>query len=432
MTAPAVSGRYCSMVVTCMSLTGGLHNPRTPLRRFLDRELSAGPKPLRASFQARHRTDRLLLPPPGVGTEAGTVGTAIDQRLRLAFTTAAPVDEASLIGIDLTAGIDTTRLPDGSPPRGAGLRMRSVGNELAARLTTTIRTLDLDNRGTPIRRTRAEEEDLARMLLATAWYQVLARTPIGFAYTPLARAAAQDPGAFTLGRLLGLPRPDMVADVIAQTHQAAHGPLEALRARTRPGDCVGGPTFPDLDITADADIVVDGLLLDIKSTQHPHHLSMNAAWQLLGYLLLDTVDRYQIDTLGLYLTRSGVLVSWPVEEYLTLLGTRRRELPELRTVLAELLTGCPADTVPSTREEETHTRQLLERLTPTIGPQNCRVCAQPLPDTTAPGPPRAFCSRWCGIRAPTLRKKGWLLTRPTFTIPPPQEEPPEPGTRCRP
>ncbi|WP_302185353.1 hypothetical protein [Streptomyces sp. GMY02] len=26
-----------------MSLTSGLHCPRTPLRRFLDRELSAGP-----------------------------------------------------------------------------------------------------------------------------------------------------------------------------------------------------------------------------------------------------------------------------------------------------------------------------------------------------------------------------------------------------
>ncbi|WP_331726438.1 hypothetical protein [Streptomyces uncialis] len=45
-----------------MSLTSGLISPRTPLRRFLDRELSAGPKPLRESFRAQHRTDRLLRP----------------------------------------------------------------------------------------------------------------------------------------------------------------------------------------------------------------------------------------------------------------------------------------------------------------------------------------------------------------------------------
>ncbi|MGX1471305.1 UNVERIFIED_CONTAM: hypothetical protein RKD50_000113 [Streptomyces canus] len=36
------------------------------------------------------------------------------------------------------------------------------------------------------------------MLIAAAWYQVLARTAIGFAFTPLANAALEDPGAFTL------------------------------------------------------------------------------------------------------------------------------------------------------------------------------------------------------------------------------------------
>ncbi|MEU1274059.1 hypothetical protein [Streptomyces sp. NPDC005799] len=42
------------------------------------------------SYRARHHDDQLLLPGPGVGAEAGTVGTAIDYRLRLAFTTIKP------------------------------------------------------------------------------------------------------------------------------------------------------------------------------------------------------------------------------------------------------------------------------------------------------------------------------------------------------
>ncbi|MEV5898539.1 hypothetical protein [Streptomyces sp. NPDC052127] len=88
-----------------MSLVDGLRSPHTPLRRFLDRELSAGAKPLRDSYRAQHRAAHVLLPPAGVGTEAGTVGTAIDQRLRLAFTAAALVDDASLIGIELSSGI---------------------------------------------------------------------------------------------------------------------------------------------------------------------------------------------------------------------------------------------------------------------------------------------------------------------------------------
>ncbi|WP_316784319.1 hypothetical protein [Streptomyces sasae] len=309
-----------------MSLVDGLRSPHTPLRRFLDRELSAGPKALRDSYRAQHRADHILLPPPGVATEAGTVGTAIDQRLRLAFTAAAPVDDASLKGINLTAGIGG---------RGAGLKMRAVGNELVVRLTEAVRRLDLDNRRLPVDRAQDEEEDLARMLIAAAWYQVRARTTIGFVYTPLAKAAFEDPRAFTFERLLELPHPDMVSDVVAQLHKAANGPLQALRARTTPEDSVSGPTFAGAQITADADIVVDGLLLDFKSARHPlAEMSQRTAWQLAGYLLLDTVDRYRIDTVGLYLTRTGVLASWPVDDFLALLGACRRDITELRGVFA--------------------------------------------------------------------------------------------------
>ncbi|MFD9338162.1 hypothetical protein ACFWBF_27745 [Streptomyces sp. NPDC060028] len=69
-----------------MSLKSGVENPRTPLRRFLDRELSAGAKLLRESFRSQHRPDHVLMPLPGVGAEGGTAGTTvIDARLRLAF-----------------------------------------------------------------------------------------------------------------------------------------------------------------------------------------------------------------------------------------------------------------------------------------------------------------------------------------------------------
>jgi len=392
-----------------MSLTSGLHSPHTPLRRFLDRELSAGPKPLRESFRTQHTADHVLLPPPGVGTEAGTVGTAIDQRLRLAFTAAAPVDLATLIGIDRTS----------SGHSDARLRMHAVGNELTARLTETVHGLDLDNREAPMDRAHDEEEDLARLLLAAAWYQVLARNPFGFLHTPLAISAMEDPGAFTLERLLELPDRDLVADVVAQLYKSVDGPLDALRLSSRPEDCVGGPTFADVDITADADIVVDGLLIDFKSTRHPHAFPKHVAWQLLGYLLLDTPDRYRIDTLGLYLSRSGVLATWPVDDYLDLLGTCRRDLTILRTVLAELLAGCPADVIPYGQEDEDRARRLLERLAPVIAPGHCLVCAQPLTGS-ARGP--HYCSRWCSVRAQTLRKKGQLPTRATAAMPHPRPE----------
>ncbi|MFE7046037.1 hypothetical protein ACFU9X_43645 [Streptomyces atratus] len=398
-----------------MSLVDGLRSPHTPLRRFLDRELSAGPNPLRHNYRAQHRTDRILLPPPGVGTEAGTVGTAIDQRLRLAFTAAAPVDDAALEGIERTGGFGG---------RGEGLRMRAVGNELAVRLTETVRHLDLDNRALPIDRAQDEEEDLARMLIAAAWYQVLARTFIGFAFTPLAKVALEDPGAFTFTRLLELPHRDMVADVVAQLHKAAHGPLGALRARTRPEGCHGGPTFAGARITADADLSVDGLLLDFKSTRHPlKEMSQRTAWQLTGYLLLDAADQYRIDTVGLYLTRSGVLASWPVEDFLALLGACRRDLTELRGVFAELLTGCHGQAdAPyfATQEETERVRQLLERLAPVAGPGCCPVCIQPLPDSSRR--PRKFCTTRCRERAQVLQRRGLLPGGPRPLLPAPRKQ----------
>lgn len=176
--------------------------------------------------------------------------------------------------------------------------MRAVGCELAARLTEAVQRLDLDNRQTPLDRAHEEEEDLARMLLAAAWYQVFTRSRFGFTYTPLFLAAREDPGAFTLTRLLELPAPDMVADVLAQLYEAAEGPLEELRSRTVPRDCIGGPTFAGVELSADADLVVDGLLLDFKSTRRPSCLDKRTVWQLVGYLLLDTPDRYRIDTLS--------------------------------------------------------------------------------------------------------------------------------------
>jgi hypothetical protein len=129
-----------------------------------------------------------------------------------------------------------------------------------------------------------------------------------------------------------------------------------------------GPTFAGAGITGDADLVVDGLLLDFKSTRHAlKEMSQRTAWQLTSYLLLDVTHTYWIDTVGLYLTRSGVLASWPVEDFLALLGACRRDLTELRGVFADLLTGCNGQAdIPyfATEEETERVQRLLQRLAP--------------------------------------------------------------------
>ncbi|WP_331757195.1 hypothetical protein OH810_30620 (plasmid) [Streptomyces albidoflavus] len=222
----------------------------------------------------------------------------------------------------------------------------------------------------------------------------------------------------------------MVDDVVNQLHKAAHSPLEDVRARTRPEDCHGGPTFADARITADADLAADGLLLDFKSTRHPlKETSQRTAWQLAGYLLLDAADAYRIDAVGLYLTRTGVLASWPVEDFLDLLGACRRDLTELRTVFAELLTGCHghADASFTTQEEVDHVRRLLERLAPVAAPGSCPVCPQPLPEATRHA--RKFCTSRCRERAKVLRNRGLMPGGPRPLIPGPPPAPRSPRRR---
>lgn len=165
-------------------------------------------------------------------------------------------------------------------------------------------------------------------------------------------------------------------------------------------------------------VPVDGLLLDFKSTRHPGTLRQAEAWQLIGYLLLDTADQYRIDTVGLYLSRSGALASWPVEEYLELLGACRRDIAVFRSAFTELLEGCTADAERYEQEEEDRVQRLLRRLAPVADPGHCLVCTLPRLEPPAPG----VLSTWCRGRAQTLRHKGLLPGGPALLLPCPRKQ----------
>jgi hypothetical protein len=98
------------------------------------------------------------------------------------------------------------------------------------------------------------------------------------------------------------------------------------------------PTFAgSIDVGgADADIIVDGCLIDIKTTKQS---KADAAWirQLAGYLLLDYHDTYRLNAVGLYFARHGILLSWPAEHFIQMLtgesgvsvATLRQEFQDL-------------------------------------------------------------------------------------------------------
>ena len=81
---------------------------------------------------------------------------------------------------------------------------------------------------------------------------------------------------------------------------------------------------------ADADLIVDGCLWEIKTTKMQRG---QGKWlhQLLGYALLDYEDEYGIDRVGVLLPRHNTQVSWPIRDLIAAMSDRDDlDLPELR------------------------------------------------------------------------------------------------------
>jgi hypothetical protein len=68
---------------------------------------------------------------------------------------------------------------------------------------------------------------------------------------------------------------------------------------------------------ADADLVADGLLWDLKSTADPKSVvGRNDLWQLAGYALADLDDVHNIDWVGISALRRRSELAWPLDKLL--------------------------------------------------------------------------------------------------------------------
>jgi hypothetical protein len=83
------------------------------------------------------------------------------------------------------------------------------------------------------------------------------------------------------------------------------------------------------------------MLLELK-TNTELSLARIVVHQLVGYLLADSDDRYQIRSAGWYFARDGVWWTFPVPVFLDRLAGRHVELSQARgefTVVAQRLGG---------------------------------------------------------------------------------------------
>jgi hypothetical protein len=304
-----------------MTLTSQLRDPSSPLALLFATELP--------DVDVVVEKYRAWLPdtPPTVRPRAtagarvpwGTIGTAIDLRLRLALTGDPSEDEAVPRGIALSGTLPDAADP-GGPPCPTATELAIAGWALLAVLEEIGAEHRPWDRARSVLLPPAVEDRLCRALYLAAEYAELYRS----GRPGLVLAPAGDDGPVTLDTLLAAVPQYVVDDLVAMVARAGTG-LRQVRSRTWPGDVAAGPTFAGSDAVghADGDWVADGLLVDVKATVHPERLGELEAYQLAGYALLDWDDAHRIDRVGWYLARQGLLPTWGRDEYLALLGARR-------------------------------------------------------------------------------------------------------------
>ena len=127
--------------------------------------------------------------------------------------------------------------------------------------------------------------------------------------------------------------PDSWVDDLHSLSWTFHDSQGELLEGVRHGEL--GPTFDGSgDVGgADADMILDGQLVDVKNTISPK-VTGEMIHQLLGYALLDYSDRHSIRKVGIYLSRQGKLITWSLDSLLAEAGATG-DLTELRGAFAD-------------------------------------------------------------------------------------------------
>jgi len=321
-------------------LTYELHQPASPVRKFIDACFAVPLGQVRRSLPAevRQQLGTVVLPPPASlrSGALGTVGTAFDYRVRFYFTAPAAQTLPAGRGAALLWGLESVEeLPDGTlvtwepSPRPAHFGPSpAVVGEFFAQVDHFVTTYSPQGR----QLSESGEETLARYCLILALFEEVYRA-FGAPYF--------DSPLFHLGKdasaadLLALASADQVADLRALWN--------GLLATVDLGyeSVIYNPVLGFGSFGADADLILDDCLLELKTSQRPQLAQYLR--QLLGYVLLDTEDRYGIRRIGLYLARQRCLVTFSLHDLLIgSTGDRKQGRIRLEERLAELRAGFKA------------------------------------------------------------------------------------------
>lgn len=314
-----------------MSLTSELKNRNSPASLFMRghfpntrRVMSLCRGMMGKDFQTCRPAERVPYP---------LIGTALDYRLRFYFPR---TGRASFIqnlvcyaGAARACGGTIVHTSTGeiqcfTPPTEKRLeRFEENALEANVLLDFFVNLEVLLRRLAPTQRRleKADEDMLQRYCVVMAALEVFSR--IG--YDRHSILLAPEPKA-TLGELLAVAEDAWVHDLrtLSWNFYDKFTPLLFQPS------CLN-PTFDGSSFVggADADIVVDGCLIDIKTTINPLK-DTDWIYQILGYVLLDWHDENQIQEVAIYLSRQSFLLRWSLDDLLSELMGKPGSLAELR------------------------------------------------------------------------------------------------------
>ncbi len=306
-------------------LTAETERRDRPLRQALD-ELMAGD--LRG-VQGEYRASMGELHVVSAGSNPGTIGTAFDLALRFLID---PEPDMRL------AGRGAARFPGNSEA------LMELAEQLGAVVSGPETRQAAGSRvlRTPLRVPERDLELVTRACWAFALFVEVYRTG------PM-------PGTPLVDHLLGTATPT-ATDLLNLAPVAATQEIVALLqiARVqllqplarRPAPWFVGPEFTGSTVMpADTDLIAGGMLVEVKTsagakrqdgTRRPE-LPGQTVRQILGYVLHDTDDTYQLDALAIYDARRGTLIQWPLQALLDRLAGRHVDLADERFRHARLL-----------------------------------------------------------------------------------------------
>lgn len=269
-----------------MSLTGMLEIKDSRLRLWWDQELPSIKSHTRAGLWKLP----LAAPPPlSAKPEAGLVGTAVDYRMRWLWP-CGPARE--LIGVAY------------------GARME-LGDDRAQLLAAEVDAVAGPLAGTHSWDDPTSDQMLARLSLVTARLEAAFRSQM-----PMDPVTSGIRAELSLEEMMAAQRADLVDDVTAIV-AASREHLEPLAVRS----AILNPVFAHSGLVggADADVIVDGCLIDFKTTIRPS-LASNELRQLVTYALLDDIEEHKITDVALLFARRPQWLRWSLDELLESAG----------------------------------------------------------------------------------------------------------------